>query len=311
MKLLGAFMEHPAIFWVVFHLLIAILLVVDLKLFCRNDRKFRIKEAWLLSAFWIAVALLFNAFVYFYFGSESALQFFTGYLIEKSLSADNLFLFLVIFLHFQTPVADQHRILFWGIIGAIVLRISLILAGVVLIEQFQWMFYVFGGFLLISGMKFLLQKQKVKDPSQNLAFRLISRTFPIAKGDSQGQFFVRHKRQWKVTTLFLALLTIECTDIIMALDSIPAIFAITTDPFIIYTSNIFAVLGLRALYFVVSSSMRQLKYLKFGLAAILIFVGAKMLLADFLPISLLFSLSIILVILVVTILASVGERKRK
>jgi tellurite resistance protein TerC len=220
---------------------------------------------------------------------------------------DNLFLFLMIFLHFQIPAAYQRKILFWGILGALVFRIAFILGGVALIHQFHWMFYVFGAFLLFSGIRFLQQKQQKDDPTKNLLFRALSRLFPVAKGDGEGHFFVRRQGKWKVTTLFLALLMIECTDIVFALDSIPAIFAITTDTFIIYTSNIFALLGLRALYGVLSSSLKKLKYLKSGLAAILIFIGAKMLVEDFVTISLPISLAVILAILGVTILASLRK----
>jgi tellurite resistance protein TerC len=264
----------------------------------------KFKEACLLSAFWVAIALLFNLFIYFYFGSDWALQFFTGYLIEKSLSVDNLFLFLMIFAHFQTLAAYQRKILFWGILGVLFFRISLILTGVALIDEFHWMFYVFGVFLLLSGVNFMLQKDKVEDPSKSFLYRTFSKIFPVAKGDGGGHFFVRSQGKWKVTSLFLALLMIESTDIVLALDSVPAIFAVTTNPFIIYTSNIFAILGLRALYFVVASSLKKLRYFKYGLAAILVFVGIKMLLADVAPISLPVSLAVILMILGVTMLMS-------
>ncbi len=303
-------MAHAALFWIGFHVLIALLLVIDLGVFYRKGQALKSKEALLLSGFWIAVALLFNLFVYFWFGPESALQFFTGYLVEKSLSVDNLFLFLLIFSHFQIPAAHQHKILMWGILGALIFRISLILAGVALIEQFHWMFYVFGAFLLFSGIKFLAQKQEVKDLSQGFLYRSLSKMLPVAKGESHGKFFLQRKGKWKATSLFLALLMIEGTDIIFALDSIPAIFAITEDTFIIYTSNIFAILGLRALYFKLSSSLNKLKYLKFGLGAILIFVGAKMLLANFAPISLPVSLAVIAGILGVTTLFSIRMKAK-
>ncbi len=303
-------MAHSALFWIGFYLLIAVLLIIDLGFFHRKGQSIKLKQALILSAFWIAVALLFNLFVYFWFGPESALQFFTGYLIEKSLSVDNLFLFLLIFSHFQIPTVHQHKILMWGILGALVFRISLILVGVALIEQFHWMFYVFGAFLLFSGIKFLVQKEKVEDLSQGFFYRTLTRVLPVVKGDSKGHFFVQRKSKWKVTSLFLALLMIEGTDIVFALDSIPAIFAITTDTFIIYTSNIFAILGLRALYFALSASLNKLKYLKYGLAAILIFVGAKMLLSQFAPISLPVSLAVIAGILGVTTLFSIRVKAK-
>jgi tellurite resistance protein TerC len=302
-------MTHPALFWMGFHLLIALLLAIDLRFLSRKAQAITLKRALILSGFWISVALLFNLFIYFSLGAQSALQFFTGYLIEKSLSVDNLFLFLMIFLHFQIPAAYQRKILFWGILGALVFRIAFILAGSALIHQFHWMFYVFGAFLLFSGVKFLQQKPSRDDPTQGFLFRTLSRLFPVAIGDSQGRFFVRSDGKWKITSLFLALLMVECTDIILALDSIPAIFAITTDPFIVYTSNIFALLGLRALYFALSSSLNKLKYLKVGLATVLIFIGAKMLLADWAPIPLPVALAIILLILSITTVASLCKNR--
>ena len=302
-------MTYPWIFWTGFHLLIALLIAVDMRVFQRKTRETNFKKCLMLTFFWIGIALLFNLFIYFYFGSESALQFFTGYLIEKSLSVDNLFVFLLIFSHFQTPVLYQRRVLVWGILGALVFRISLILAGVALIAQFHWMFYFFGAFLLYSGTQLMLQKQR--PISQGFAFVLLNRLLPVAKCKENGEFFVKSGGRWKVTSLFLVLLLIECSDIVFALDSIPAIFAITTDPFIIYTSNVFAILGLRSLYFLLASSLDKLKYLKFGLAAIVIFVGIKMLISSIAPISLSVSLFVILVILAVTILASIRFVREK
>lgn len=300
-------MEHSAFFWVGFHLLIALLLGLDLGVFHRKGYKISFRMALISSVFWIAAGLLFNLFVYLSFGPLSALQFFTGYLIEKSLSVDNLFLFLLIFLHFQVPAAYQRKVLFWGILGAIVFRISLILIGIALIERFYWMFYVFGAFLLLSGIKFALEKKEFGEVSRSSLYKFLCNIFPVSKGDSKGVFFVRVQKKWKVTSLFLALAIIECTDIIFALDSIPAVFAITMDAFIVYTSNIFAILGLRSLYFLLASSLAKLAYIKFGLAAILIFIGAKMLLSTMMPISLLVSLVVIVAILAITILISLKK----
>jgi tellurite resistance protein TerC len=302
-------MTHSAISWVGFHLLIALLLFIDLKFFSRKNQAIPFKGALILSGFWIFVALIFNLFVHIAFGIESALQFFTGYLIEKSLSVDNLFLFLIVFLHFQIPAVYQRKVLLGGIFGALVFRIAFILAGSALISQFHWMFYLFGAFLLFSGVKFLKAKQPLANPAQSILFRTLSRLLPVTAGESQGRFFVRDWGKWKATSLFLALLMVECTDILMALDSIPAIFAITTDPFIIYTSNIFALLGLRALYFVLAASLNKLKYLKTGLALLLIFIGAKMLIANWAPISLPITLAITLTILSVTTLASLRKNR--
>ncbi|MBS0604094.1 MAG: TerC family protein [Verrucomicrobia bacterium] len=302
-------MGYQAAFWIGFHVLIAVLLSLDLGLFHRKGHVIKFREACLFSAFWIVVALLFNLFVYYSFGPDVALQFFTGYLIEKSLSVDNLFLFLIIFMHFRTPPLYQHKILFLGILGTLLFRISLILLGVSLIEHFHWMYYVFGAFLLASGIKFMLQKAKDDDLSKSALFRVLKKVLPVANEDGDGEFFVKRRGYWKVTTLFLTLLMIECTDIILALDSIPAIFAITTDPFIVYTSNVFAILGLRSLYFVLAASLKKMRYLKFGLAAILVFVGLKMLLANVVQISVPASLGVILLILSVTMLASLKLKK--
>jgi tellurite resistance protein TerC len=298
-------------FWIGFHLLIAILLVADLGFVHRQPHAVKFKEACILSGCWIAVALLFNLMVGYFLGSEKALQFFTGYLIEKSLSVDNLFIFLLLFLHFRIPPAFQHKILYWGIIGALIFRIGLILAGVVLITKYHWMFYVFGAFLFVSGIKFLFQKERDDRLSDSLLLRFFRKVLPVAKEEGQKNFFVKEKKRWKVTNLFLALLMLESIDILFALDSIPAIFAITTDPFIVYTSNVFAILGLRSLYFVLAASLEKLHYLKFGLAAILIFIGIKMLVGNFITISVFASLMVIIAILGLTVLASIAHGKEE
>ncbi len=295
-------------FWIGFHILIALLLIADLGIFHRKAHVIKFKEACLLSVFWIALALSFNLLIYILFGSEQALQFFTGYLIEKSLSVDNLFLFLLLFHYFRIERIYQHKILYWGIIGALIFRISLILLGVALIERFHWVFYLFGAFLLFSGVKFAIQTEK-QDPSKSLLLKFFKKIFPVAKKDSHQHFFVKEKEGWKVTTLFLALLMIESIDITFALDSIPAIFAITTNPFIVYTSNVFAILGLRSLYFLLASSLEKLRYFKFGLAAILIFIGLKMVLSGIIAISVMTSLLVILAILTVTTAASLLKQK--
>ncbi len=303
-------MQHPALFWIGFHVLILFLLMLDLGFFHKKGDAHTFKKSCIQSLFWIAIALAFNLFIYIQMGPGKALEFLTGYIVEKSLSVDNLFLFLLVFMHFRIPAAHQHKILFWGILGALVFRIALILAGVAIIERFHFMFYVFGAFLFFSGVKFLFQKSSPKDPSKSRIFKFLSRVLPYSKDSAGGEFFVRVGGKWKVTILFLALLMIEGTDIVMALDSIPAIFAITTDTFIIYTSNVFAVLGLRELYFVLAASIEKLKYLKYGLGAILVFVGTKMLIADFATVSLPVSLSIILLILGATVLASYRLAKK-
>jgi tellurite resistance protein TerC len=303
---------RSAYFWIGFHLLIFILILLDLGIFRRKGQKtIRFKQACLHSVFWFGLALFFNLFIYYAFGYESALQFFTGFLIEKSLSVDNLFLFLTIFMHFHVSETDQYKILYWGILGALILRISLILIGVALITKFHWMFYLFGAFLVITGINFVRKNQpKRTDPSKSLGYRILKKIFPIQEGEAKGNFFVKKRGKWKVTTLFVVLLLIEFADILFALDSIPAIFAITTDLFIIYTSNVFAILGLRSLYFVLAASLSRLRYYQWGLAMILVFVGAKMLLTQVITISVPLSLAVIIAILGGTTAFSLLRRSR-
>lgn len=280
--------------------------------FQKRAHAIRIKEALLLSGFWIAVALLFNGLIYYLRGPEAALQFFAGYLVEKSLSVDNLFVFLVIFTYFKVPTVYQHKVLYWGILGALFFRIILILAGVTLIQKFHWILYLLGAFLVFTGTKFALQKERELLPEQNWLVRICKRLIPLSDRKGLGQFFVVEKGKWKMTYLFLVLVMIESADVVFALDSIPAVFAITTDPFIVYTSNIFAILGLRTLYFALAHSLNKLKYLKFGLSAVLVFIGAKMILAEIYPISLSVALIVIVAILTATALISLSSgAKRK
>lgn len=299
-------------FWIEFHLLIVTFLIIDLGIFQRKTKAPSFKQACLHSAFWIVLALLFNVFIYYIAGFESALQFFTGYLIEKSLSIDNLFLFLFLFLHFDISETHQHKILFWGILGALIFRISLILTGVALLHRFHWIFYLLGAFLIFTGINFALQNpRKKKNPTKSLSYRFFKKIFPIEEKDFKDEFFVKKRGVWKVTTLFIVLLLIETADILFALDSIPAIFAITMDPFIIYTSNVFAILGLRSHYFVLASSLSKLYYYKFGLAAILVFVGAKMVLTQYISISVPMSLLVIVMIIGVTVICSLTRASKK
>ena len=290
-------------FWMGFHVLIALLLALDLGLFIKR-KSLSIKVAWIHTVFWVVLAFAFNYFVYLFLGTESALQFFTGYLIEKSLSVDNLFIFLMIFLHFRVSEELQHKVLFWGILGAIVMRLCLILMGIALISRFHWMFYLLGVFLIFTGLKFALQKQRQKGPLQSWTFQFFNKILPVEHKKGRGQFFVKVNGKWKVTSLFIILLFIETMDIFFALDSIPAVFAVTTDPLIVYTSNVFAILGLRSLYFVLEAGLSKLKYYKLGLAAILVFVGCKMALSDIYPISLPISLTVIVAILAATVVFS-------
>jgi tellurite resistance protein TerC len=267
----------------------------------------RIKKAWLLSGGWIGVALCFNLFIYFSFGPPVALQFFTGYLIEKALSIDNLCLFLLIFSHFKIPAAQQHSILFWGILGVLFFRILLILTGITLITLSPWVIYGLGLLLLLSGVKLVFGKSRFT-PGRLLLW--LKAHLPTSTSYQGPRFFIKERGHWKLTLPCLVLIIIECTDVVLAIDSVPAIFAVTTDPFIVYTSNILAILGLRSLYSVLASSLHRLRYLKQGLSLILAFVGVKMLLSDLFPISILTSLAVIGTILAMTILFSLSIPKR-
>jgi tellurite resistance protein TerC len=251
-----------------------------------------------LTLFWISLALIFNLGIYFAMGSEAAVNFFTGYLVEKSLSVDNLFVFLVIFKSFHIAPHDQHKILMWGIIGAIVLRAIFIFAGLALISAFDQVFYIFGAFLIFAGYKMLFQPDKKIEPEKHPLILLLERFVPVTHSMENGHFFI----DGKATPLFLALISIEFSDVVFALDSIPAIFGITQDPFIVLTSNLFAILGLRSLYFVLESTISTFKYLHYGLAAILVFIGVKMLGHGYLDVSPLASLIVILFFLGISIL---------
>lgn len=293
--------------WVFFHLLVFFLLYLDLRRFEKRMHEIKMREALLWSGFWITLSLLFNGYIYLEYGRDAALEFLAGYLVEKSLSVDNLFVFLLIFSYFQTPKIYQHKVLHWGILGTLVTRILFILSGTVLINRFHWMTYFFGLFLCITALRFLIEKERKMKPEGNILIRLCKKMLPVTNA-GDGKFFLRKKGKLFATPLFIVVLAIEGTDILFATDSIPAIFAITTDPFLVYTSNIFAILGLRSLYFVLAQFMDRFSYLKQGLAAILLFVGAKMLLASFYPISIELSLGIIFLILVISSIASLLKR---
>lgn len=290
-------------FWIAFHILIIGCLFLDLKVFHRYLRITEFKTAWIVTGFWVLLALIFNLGIYFWQGPEVALQFFSGYLIEKSLSIDNLFVFLLIFQAFQIPKKQQQRVLFWGILGALFFRIGFILLGAKLVHSFDWVLYIFAVILIFAAYK-LLRKKTVFDVHHSFILKVLKKFFPIYKEKNIDFFVIKERGKWKITTLFLALLVIESSDILFAIDSIPAIFAITTDPFIVYTSNIFAILGLRSLYFALYQSMEKLHYLRFGLAGVLLFIALKILLAPVFSIPISFSLIIILLILSFTIIFS-------
>ncbi len=290
--------------WAGFSLFVLVMLSLDLGVFHREAKEVTYREAILWSAIWIGMALTFNLVIFFWRGQSVALQFLTGYLIEKSLSIDNIFIFVLIFSSFGVPAAYQQRVLIWGVIGAIVMRGALILVGVELIAAFHWILYLFGAFLVVTGIRMAIHQQREIHPDRNPLVRLARRLVPVTPGYEGSRFLVRRHGQRWVTPLLIVLLIIESTDLIFALDSIPAIFAITLDPFIVFTSNVFAILGLRSLYFLLGGSVQRFTYLKYGLAAVLTFVGAKMLVAGVYVVPVILSLAVIIALLAVSILAS-------
>lgn len=296
--------------WVIFNIFVIAMLILDLVVFHRKAHEVSIKEALIWSVVWISLAMIFNVGVYYYRGHDAALKFLTGYLLEKSLSVDNLFIFLLIFNYFCVPTKYQHKILFWGILGALILRAIFIVAGVALIHQFHWIIYVFGAFLIFTGAKLAFEKDKEIDPEKNWVLRVFRKIFPIYDRDVEGKFCVRIDKKFFLTPMFLVLLVVETTDVIFAVDSIPAILAITTDPFIVYTSNVFAILGLRALFFALSGIMKLFHHLHYGLAAILVFVGIKMLIADFYKIPIGIALGVIAGVLAISVVASILHPKK-
>jgi len=297
-------MSESIILWVGFNLFILAMLALDLFVIHRKAHVIRFREALRWSAFWIALALAFGVGVYLWRGAESGLQFFTGYLIEESLSVDNLFVMLMIFTYFRVPAVYQHKVLFWGILGALVMRAFFIVTGVALIQHFHWIIYLFGAVLIFTGVKMALEKDKEIHPEHNPVLKLFRRLMPVTRDYSDGQFFVRQDgRRW-ATPLMVVLVLIETTDLIFAVDSVPAVLAISSDPFIVYTSNVFAILGLRSLYFALAGMMNRFQYLHYGLAVILTFVGAKMLLADVVEIPIQIALGVVLGVLALSIVIS-------
>jgi tellurite resistance protein TerC len=287
------------------------MLIIDLKVFHRENHKITIKESLAWTFFWIVLALIFNAGLYFWRGEEKALEFLTGYLIEKSLSVDNLFVFLLIFSYFKVEDKNQHNTLFWGILGALVMRVIFIFAGVALIEKFHWIIYIFGAFLVFIGFKMAFEKEKEIHPEKNPVINFIKKIIPVTNEYSDGKFFIKQSGKWAATPLFIVLIAIETTDIIFAVDSIPAILAISTDPFIVYTSNVFAILGLRALYFALAGVINLFKYLNYGLAAVLVFVGVKMLISKFVHIPVQYALGVVAGVIAISILASIIFSKKE
>jgi tellurite resistance protein TerC len=297
--------------WAGFLALVLGMLALDLGVFHREAHEVKRKEALIWSGVWIGLALLFNLGVFLRMGNQAGIEWFTGYLVEKSLAVDNVFVFLLIFSAFAVPAIYQHRVLFWGIIGALVMRAILIAFAGVLLGTLHWMIYVFGAFLILTGIRFLRGGHGAIDPENNRLIRFAKRLYPVTDGYVGPKFFVTIDGVRHMTPLFLVLLLVEFTDLVFAVDSIPAIYAITNDPFIVFTSNVMAILGLRSLYFVLAGFLAGLRYLKVGLAGVLVFVGVKMMLVDVYKINPLVSLAIIGSMLAAAIAASVIANRRE
>jgi TerC family integral membrane protein len=298
-------MSSAVLWWVAFGIIVFVLLVLDLKVFHRKSRVITLKESLLWTGFWIGLALLFALGIYLWRGHEFALQFLTCYLIEESLSVDNLFVFLMVFSYFAVAPAYQHKVLFWGIIGAIIMRLAFIEAGVTLLERFDWVFYIFGAFLIITAIRMAFQKDKEIKPERNPVLRVFRRFVPVSESYEGDRFFLKRAGRYFATPLFIVVLVVETTDLVFALDSIPAALSITLDLFIVYTANIFAILGLRSLYFALAGIMRLFHYLHYGLVVVLMFVGAKMLIADFYKIPTEIALGVVAGVLLVSVIASI------
>lgn len=318
-------------FWIGFLILVGLLLILDLGLFNKGSRHISISKALKLTGFWIGIALLFGVFVYFQLGQESAVEYYTAYVVEKAMSVDNIFVFIIIFSYFCVPDEYQHKALFYGIVGAIIFRAVFILLGVELINRFDWIMYIFGALLVYAAIKTMTQKERDAEKTcENAVVRGVRKLIPVTETYEGDKIFVRReyaetagegnengKRKNKhrkgalmATPLFLAIIALESSDLLFAIDSIPAVLAISTDTFIVYTSNIFAILGLRSLYFAIRGVMNSFHYLKYGLGVILLFVGVKMFISNFYHISVVVSLAVILGVLLISILISVWKNKR-
>lgn len=304
-------MEINIYFWIIFNAFVLLMLGLDLFVFHRKAHEVKMKESILWTLFWIGLSLVFNLLVYWELGEDRALEFLTAYLIEKSLSVDNLFVFLMIFNYFHVPLQYQHKILFWGILGALVMRAIFILVGVALLEKFHFITYLLGAFLIFTGIKMATTKQETIDPKANPIVKFISRYIPVTNMLVDGKFFVRKDKTIFATPLFIVLIMVETTDVVFAADSIPAILAISQDTFIVYTSNVFALLGLRALYFALAGIMQMFHYLHLGLSLILVFIGGKLLAANFFEIDMVWALLIVAAILAGSIILSLIFPKKE
>ena len=309
------FMSDEGIgYWIGFLVFVVIMLMLDLGVFHKKNHTVRVKEALLWSAFWIFLALLFNVGIYFFLDHTKALEFFTAYVLEKSLSVDNLFVFLLIFGYFNIAPKYQHKILFWGIIGALIMRAIFIFAGVALIKHFSWIMYIFGAFLIYTGIHLLFEKEKETfNPDKNIIIRLFKKIMPVTNENPKGHFFVRKDGVLYAATFFITLLFIEVSDLIFAVDSVPAVLSVSKDTFIIFTSNVFAILGLRSLYFALAGIMKYFYYLKYALAGILSFIGIKMCVNEFFCeiIHNFVSLGVIISLLTISIIFSIALKKKQ
>lgn len=296
--------------WIGFSAFVLAMLALDLGILRRKSQEISLKEALTWSAAWIGLAFAFNAGIYHWNGAERALQFFTSYVAELSLSMDNLFVFVLIFGYFKVPAAYRHKALFWGIIGALVMRAAFIAGGITLIAKFHWIIYVFGAVLIASGIKMILQSDKEIHVERNPVLRLFRRIMDVTPEYEDGWFFVKQQARTLATPLFVVLLLLESTDLVFALDSIPAVLGITSDAFVVFTSNVFAILGLRSMFFAVEGVVRRFRYLHYGLSAVLVFVGSKMLLAGLFKIPTWACLALIVSILSVSVIASLSSKQK-
>ena len=303
------FSEHPGLI-IVFAVAVVVMLLLDLGIFNKKSHVVTNKEAITWSLVWISLAMIFSGLIYHFAGAAKFYEFQSAYWIEKALSVDNLFVFILVFKFFDVHNENKHKVLFWGILGALIMRAIFIGAGVALIEKFHWIIYVFGAFLVLTGIKMAINKGVKIDPEKNVVVKFFKKFFPVTNEYHGSKFWIKQGSKWVATPLFIVLILVEFTDLIFAVDSIPAILAITKDPFIVYTSNVFAILGLRSLYFALAGLMHLFTYLHYGLSAILIFVGVKMLLVDIYKIPIEFSLGFILFILGVTVAASLYKAKK-
>jgi tellurite resistance protein TerC len=302
-------MDTPIIFWILFNAFVLLMLAMDLGVFHRKSHEVSIREALTWTFVWIFLALVFNTIIYFWRGPQLAMEFFTGYLIEKALSIDNIFVFIMVFSYFQIPSKYQHKILFWGILGALVMRVVFIFAGVALIEKFHFTIYIFGALLIFTGYKMFYHSDAKIEPDKNPIIRFFKKLMPVTPHLHGSNFFVKLNGKRLATPLFLVLILIETTDLIFAVDSIPAILAITQDQFIVFTSNVFAILGLRSLYFALAGVVHRFWLLNYGLALVLIFVGLKMLLIDLYKIPIEWSLIFIATIIATSVFFSLKISK--